>query len=54
MTSAEPAAPRGVFCSYAHADSERVRPFVTRLREEGGIDAWLDVWEIEAGDDIGQ
>jgi tetratricopeptide (TPR) repeat protein len=41
-----------VFCSYRSADAAAVEPFARRLREEAGIDAWLDKWEIGPGDDI--
>jgi TIR domain len=40
-----------VFCSYRSTDAAVVEPFATRLRTEAGIDAWLDVWDIAAGDD---
>jgi hypothetical protein len=40
------------FISHAHEDKDRfVVPFATRLRENG-VDAWLDQWEIFAGDSI--
>ncbi|WP_084076939.1 toll/interleukin-1 receptor domain-containing protein [Demequina sp. NBRC 110057] len=44
-------APR-VFISHASEDKERfVLPFAKQLRELG-IDAWVDQWEIQAGDSL--
>src|SRR6266566_169897 len=40
-----------IFCSYREGDRARVGDFVTRLRS-AGFDAWFDVWEVAAGDDI--
>ena len=40
-----------VFCSHRSTDKNKVEDFARRLRAEG-IDAWLDKWEIMAGDDI--
>jgi hypothetical protein len=43
-------APLKAFVSHASDDKERfVRQFATRLRENG-VDAWLDEWEINPGD----
>jgi hypothetical protein len=44
--------PPVVFVSHASEDKERfVIPFATRLRQRG-IDAWVDKWEITAGDSL--
>ena len=40
-----------VFCSHRLIDKPRVREVARKLRE-AGIDAWLDEWEINPGDDI--
>lgn len=41
-----------VFVSHASEDKDRfVIPFATRLRQRG-IDAWVDRWEITAGDSL--
>ena len=40
-----------VFCSHRSVDKPRVREIARKLRE-AGIDAWLDEWEIEPGDDV--
>ena len=40
-----------VFVSHRHADMEGAIAFATALRERG-IDAWLDEWEVVAGDDF--
>jgi hypothetical protein len=40
-----------VFCSYRSVDRPAVEDFARRLRE-CSVDAWLDLWEIAAGDDI--
>jgi len=45
-----PSAPR-VFCSYRSTDRAVVEAFAERLRARG-VDAWLDVWEVGAGDDV--
>ena len=44
--------PRKVFCSHASPDKPAVEEFARRLREERGIDAWFDLWEITPGDDV--
>ncbi len=41
-----------VFCSHRGVDKPQVEAFARRLREERAIDAWLDVWEIAAGDSV--
>jgi hypothetical protein len=44
--------PRAFVC-HAREDKERfVLDFATKLRQEKGIDAWLDVWEMLPGDSI--
>lgn len=44
--------PIKAFISHATEDKERfVEPFATALREKG-IDAWVDKWEIRAGDSL--
>lgn len=49
-TEARP--PVKAFISHASEDKERfVEPFATALREKG-IDAWVDKWEIRAGDSL--
>ncbi|MGH3614291.1 MAG: TIR domain-containing protein [Pseudonocardia sp.] len=40
-----------VFCSHASADKPRVKEFAERLRLDG-IEAWVDGWEIDSGDDL--
>ena len=41
------------FISHAKEDKDRfVIPFSRALREEWGIDAWLDKWEITPGDPL--
>lgn len=40
-----------VFCSHRSIDKPKVEDFARRLRENG-IDAWLDKWEVQPGDDI--
>ncbi len=40
-----------VFCSHRSVDKPRVREIARQLRE-AGIDAWLDQWEINPGDDF--
>jgi hypothetical protein len=42
-----------VFISHAGEDKPFVIPFATALRENG-VDAWVDEWEIRAGDSIVQ
>jgi tetratricopeptide (TPR) repeat protein len=42
-----------VFCSHRQVDKPAVEAFARRLRERG-IDAWLDKWEIQPGDDCVQ
>ena len=42
-----------VFCSHRQVDKPAVEAFARRLRERG-IDAWLDKWEIQPGDDFVQ
>jgi hypothetical protein len=39
------------FCCHRRVDSEVVRAFARRLREDN-VDAWFDGWEIRPGDDI--
>jgi len=46
--------PPKVFCSHRQVDKPAVEAFARRLREEQGIDAWLDKWEIAPGDDFVQ
>lgn len=46
------AQPLRAFCSYRSSDAVVVEGFARRLREQAGIDAWLDRWEIAPGDDI--
>jgi len=42
-----------VFVSHASEDKDRfVLPFATELRVAGGIDAWVDVWELKPGDSL--
>jgi hypothetical protein len=42
-----------VFISHASADNERfVVAFATALRGQFGINAWLDVWELQPGDSL--
>jgi hypothetical protein len=44
-----------VFISHASEDKERfVRAFATKLRQEAGVDAWVDEWEIYPGDSLVQ
>ena len=43
--------PKKVFCSHRSVDKPAVDEFARKLRAQG-IDAWLDTWEIRAGDDI--
>src|SRR4051812_30771655 len=46
-----PVAPK-VLVSHASEDTQRfVLPFAERLRANG-IDAWLDIWEINPGDSL--
>ena len=40
-----------VFCSHASADKPRVKEFAERLCLDG-IEAWVDGWEIDSGDDF--
>jgi hypothetical protein len=40
-----------VFCSHASADKPAVKAFAERLRADG-IDAWVDDWEIDSGQDL--
>ena len=40
-----------VFCSHRSVDKPAVEDIARRLRERG-IDAWLDIWEVAAGDDV--
>jgi TIR domain len=40
-----------VFCSHSSRDKPIVEQFAARLRRDG-IDAWLDKWEMSAGDDF--
>ena len=41
------------FISHTKADKDRfVIPFSRALREEWGIDAWLDKWEIKPGEPL--
>ncbi len=40
-----------VFISHASVDKPWVIPFATRLRSRG-VDAWLDLWEIQPGDSL--
>ncbi len=47
-----PKAPK-VFCSHRQVDKPAVEAFARRLRE-CGVDAWLDKWEIQPGDDFVQ
>ena len=42
-----------VFCSHRQVDKLAVEVFARRLRERG-VDAWLDKWEIQPGDDFVQ
>lgn len=51
----DPAAPAPrVFLSHATEDKERfVLPFATALRA-AGVDAWVDQWEMQAGDSLVQ
>ena len=49
----EPPRPKKVFCSHRSVDKPAVDEFARRLRAQG-IDAWLDTWEIRAGDDLVQ
>jgi hypothetical protein len=51
QTWGDVAAPTKVFCAYEPGDREKVEAFAMRLREEKGIDAWFDKWEIAPGDD---
>ncbi len=40
------------FISYATEDKARfVVPFATRIREQG-VNAWVDQWEIKAGESL--
>jgi TIR domain len=42
-----------VFISHASEDRERfLRAFATKLRQEAGVDAWVDEWEIYPGDSL--
>lgn len=44
-----------VFISHASEDKERfLRAFATKLRQEAGVDAWVDEWEIYPGDSLVQ
>ena len=43
--------PIKVFCSHRSLDKPEVVPVAEKLRA-AGIDAWLDQWEIDAGDSI--
>lgn len=45
--------PPKVFCSHRNVDMPAVEAFARQLRERG-IDAWLDVWEVQPGDDFVQ
>ena len=40
-----------VLCSHRSVDKPAVEDIARRLRERG-IDAWLDIWEVAAGDDV--
>jgi len=40
-----------VFCSHASADKPVVTAFAQRLRGDG-FDAWVDKWEMDAGEDF--
>ena len=40
-----------VFISYSHDDADWVRTFAEALREQG-VDVWLDVWQVHAGDSL--
>lgn len=42
---------RKVFCSHRSVDKPAVADFARRLRQ-AGIDAWLDQWEIQPGEDF--
>lgn len=45
--------PPKVFVSHASEDKERfVEEFATRLRVSGGVDAWVDQWEMTPGDSL--
>lgn len=50
MATSEPDRPV-VFCSHSSKDNPVVARFAGRLRADG-IDAWLDVWEMSAGDNL--
>jgi hypothetical protein len=42
-----------VFISHASEDKDRfVIGFATRLRQEAGVDAWVDLWEMLPGDNL--
>ena len=44
-----------VFIGHASEDKERLlRAFATKLRQEAGVDAWVDEWEIYPGDSLVQ
>ncbi len=43
--------PRKVFLSYRSVDRDRVREVAAQLRNHG-VDAWLDMWEIQPGDNF--
>jgi TIR domain len=40
-----------VFCSHASAEKPRVQAFAARLHADG-IEAWVDKWEIDSGEDL--
>lgn len=41
-----------VFISYSHDDAEWTRKFAEALRDQS-IDVWLDTWQVQAGDSLG-
>jgi hypothetical protein len=42
-----------VFIIHASEDKERfVLDFAAKLRSKGGLDAWVDIWEINPGDSL--
>jgi hypothetical protein len=43
---------RDIFISYAHKDRERVHAVCHHLRDQHGIQAWLDEWSILPGERI--
>jgi hypothetical protein len=41
-----------VFISYAHEDKDLALQLYEGLRANGGVDPWIDVWEIKASDSL--